>query len=109
MHTFSLRTLIRELRTEPEYLNYGRCGMTLVKNGDLRVLIEVLRPGGGLPPHRAPGPITFQVLEGEIRFTAGDQVAHLRAGEFLTLPAGEHHVEAITESAFLLTIAIPGE
>ena len=85
VHTFDLQETARTLRQEPEYEKNGRNGITLVKNPDLRVVLEVVRRGSGLGQHRAPGPITVQVLEGEIRFDALDEIFYLKRGELITL------------------------
>lgn len=106
VHTFDPTAIIQRLRSEPEYQSNGRNGMTLAKTSDLRVLLEVLSEGAALAEHTAPGPITLQVLEGELRFQAGEEVIYVRAGELISLPIRERHsVEALRESAFLLTIA----
>lgn len=111
-HVFALTATVHSLREEATYLEHGRGGLTLVKNDELRVVVEVLRRGAGLAEHRAPGPITVQVLEGELRFETEGDVLYLRRGELLALPAGRPHaVEAVQDSAFLLTIApaaVPG-
>jgi len=106
LHTFSFPEIVARLREEPEYAESGRNGVTLVKSADLRVLLEVLRRGAGLAEHRAPGPITVQVVEGELRFAAGDEVVYLKPGELLALTGGQlHSVAAVHDTAFLLTIA----
>lgn len=52
------------------------------------------------------GPITVQVIEGRIRFSAESQTVTLTEGHMLSLQAGlPHAVEASEESAFLLTVA----
>lgn len=107
VHVFNLRRLDDELWDEPApEARGGRTGVTLVKTPELRVLMEVLDEGSGLPTHVAPGPITLQVLEGSIRFQVGDEVVYLDEGELLSLPSREHHsVEAVQNSVLLLTIA----
>ena len=111
-HHVALTSSIASLREEEAYRKNGRNGTTLVKNPDLRVVLEVLRQDAGLAPHAAPGPITVQVLEGELRFTSAGEVFSLHPGELLALRRGTHSVEAVRDSAFLLTIApanAPGE
>jgi quercetin dioxygenase-like cupin family protein len=72
----------------------------------VRVVLEVLRAGAELAEHRAPGPITAQLLEGTLRFHPGDQTFRIRDGEMLSLPSRQpHRVEAVCDSAFLITIA----
>lgn len=86
----------------------GKQAKTLVTNGGLRVALFTLEQGATIHEHQADGPITVQVLRGEIRFRALDQEHSLRAGELLTLgPSIKHAVESVGESAFLLTISRP--
>ena len=105
LHVFPLDDYARDLREEIAYTANGRNGVTLVKSPALRVVLEVLRAGAELAEHRAPGPITVQVLEGEIRFHTGEDTFRVRAGEVLALPPGRpHSVEAVRDSALLITL-----
>ena len=62
-----------------------RSARTLVKEGPLRVTLVGVNPGGELRPHKADGPITLQVLEGEIHFDAEGQRWTLAAGTLFAL------------------------
>jgi quercetin dioxygenase-like cupin family protein len=109
LHVFPLDDYARDLRGEPAYTANGRTGVTLVKSPALRVVLEALRAGAELAEHRAPGPITVQVLEGEIRFLTGEDTFRVRAGEVLALPSGRpHSAEAVRDSTLLITIAHEG-
>jgi len=70
----------------------------------------MLRAGGEIAPHRAEGPITVHVLNGDIQFSAADQDYRLVAGDLLVLAAGvEHHLVSENGCAFLLTVVLqPG-
>jgi quercetin dioxygenase-like cupin family protein len=58
--------------------------------------------------HHTDGTISAQVLQGQIRFTAQGKAHDLPAGSLITLGASiPHEVEAIKDSAFLLTISWP--
>ncbi len=58
--------------------------------------------------HRAPGRLSLQTLTGRLRLQVHDQTIDLPAGHVLVLdPDVAHDVEALEESAFLLTIAWP--
>ncbi|MGV3721947.1 MAG: cupin domain-containing protein [Actinomycetota bacterium] len=106
VHLFDLPSTLETLRREPQYETNGRNGTTLVKNPEVRVVLQAMRPEAHLAEHHAPGPITVQVLEGEIEFKVGDRGHTLRPGSLLVLPARvPHSVRAVQESAFLLTIA----
>jgi quercetin dioxygenase-like cupin family protein len=109
LHTLALAVSLEELRAKPEYEANGRTGTTLVKTPDLRVVLEAVRAGARLQEHQAPGPVTIQVLSGELRFVSEGEVIYLREGELLAaLDRQPHSVEAVTDSAFLLTIAPEG-
>ena len=83
----------------------GRNARTLVKQGSLRVTLVRVGAGGKIAPHRAAGPITVQVLEGDIRFHAAGRDHRLAAGDLLVLDAGvEHDVNSDSGGTFLLTL-----
>ena len=106
--TIDLAAELERLRAEGPWRRSGRHARTLVKDADLRVVLLALRPGARLEEHHAPGRITIQALAGRLRLHAAGQTVDLPAGQLLTLgPAIPHDVEALEESAFLLTIAWP--
>lgn len=109
-HQFNLRETLEALRAEPLYATNGRNGVTLVKNPEIRVVLQAMRPEARLAEHHAHGPITVQVLEGEIEFSVGETVHLLRPGDLLALPARvPHAVRAVGEYAFLLTLVPPSD
>ncbi len=105
---FDLPAEIDRLRTETTW-STGQNAKTLVKYDDLRVVLTALRAKARMPEHRTEGRISVHVLSGHIRVRAAGRTFSLRAGSLLTLDRGmPHDVEALEESAFLLTIAWPG-
>jgi len=84
----------------------GRKARTLIDTGPLRVMMIALAPGGALPEHHAPGPITVQPIAGRIRFTALGHAHDLGPGTLLSVGAGvPHAVLSEAGATFLLTIA----
>lgn len=103
--SFNLEAEINRLRGE-EGWQAGRDSKTLVKHPDFRVVLTVLKSGARLHNHRAPGSISIHVLSGRIRMQIEDKVIELPASALLALErAMPHDVEALEDSAFLLTIA----
>jgi len=89
----------------------GRVGqdrtVILLKTDSLRLIFRSFSEGASLPTHKAPGPITVQVLDGHIEFTAGTQTTPVRKGEVLALDSGiPHSVKALNNSAILITVAV---
>jgi len=106
--TFDLRVEVERLQAEETWRQGMRNAKTLIKEPDLRIVVIVMRLGGRMEEHRAPGHLSIQTLTGRLRLQVRDQTIDLPAGEVLVLdPDVAHDVEAIEESAFLLTIAWP--
>jgi quercetin dioxygenase-like cupin family protein len=107
---FDLAAELEQLRAEAIWRQGVRNAKTLVKEPDLRVVVILLRQGARMEEHRAPGRITIHTLSGRLRLQLFDQASDLEAGQILMLDADiPHDVEAIEESAFLLTIAWPAK
>jgi quercetin dioxygenase-like cupin family protein len=105
--SFDLNTEIERLRSENAW-QAGRNSKTLVKHPDFRVVLTVLKCNTRLHEHKAAGRISVQAVAGHIRMNVQDQVFDLPAGHLLALErALPHDVEALEDSAFLLTIAWP--
>jgi quercetin dioxygenase-like cupin family protein len=86
----------------------GHYARTLFKKSDFRVVLISMAPGARLKEHHADGAISVQVLKGSIRFTTQRKAHDLKQGNVLILGASiKHDVEALEDSAFLLTIAWP--
>lgn len=98
---------IEDLHREPEWTR-GQNARTLVKYDNLRVVLIVLAARARIPAHDTDGPISLQLLRGRVHVRAEGRTFNLQAGSLLTLDHGlRHEVEAIEDSAFLLTIARP--
>lgn len=83
--------------------------VALFKSVDLEVMRLVLLAGKLLPPHKVPGEITVQCVEGRIDVTVEGQSHELRAGELLFLPGGVlHGVTALEDASALVTVALRG-
>ena len=81
---------------------------TLVKTATLEVIRLVLPAGKTLPPHKAPGEITVQCLEGKVEFSIGDSGRELTAGGLLFVEAAvPHAVHALENSSLLVTLLLP--
>ncbi len=78
----------------------------LLKTNTLRVVFRSLHQGSTLPPHKAAGDITVQVLDGRIEFKAADQTMLLEKGQVMALKAAvPHSLTASQSSAILITLA----
>ncbi len=87
----------------------GRSAETLVKYDEFRIVLVRMKRKSYMSHHKAEGPISIHVIHGKLRVhLPEDRMEDLKPGDLLTLDRClEHDVEALEESAFLLTIAWP--
>ncbi len=105
---FNLKDELAQLKEDPEWHERHRNAVTLVKEPHLSVVLVALQKGGRLEPHKTQGPFTLQVIGGAVRVRLDKETRMVKTGELMSIePAIAHEVEALDESAVLLTIAEP--
>jgi quercetin dioxygenase-like cupin family protein len=103
--SFDLAAIDGELRKEAAYQESGYTSRTLVREPDLRIVLTVMKNGARIADHHADETASIHDLSGRLRLHLPDAPVDLEAGELLALEAGvRHDVEALEQSAFLLTI-----
>lgn len=86
----------------------GRSSKTLVKHPDLRIVLIAMRSGSRMHEHTAAARISVHTLAGHVRLHLPHRVAELPAGHLIALDESvPHDVEAVEDSAFLLTLSWP--
>lgn len=102
---FSLGDEAEALRNTPEWLS-GIARKRLIQYPDFQITLRRMKPNTRIPEHYNPGRISVQTVFGHIQMHANGRTFDLRSGECLVLDrAVVHDVEAVEESAFLLTVA----
>ena len=106
---FDLAAEVHRLHDETTW-STGQNARTLLKYDDFRVVLTALQANMKIPEHKTDGRISVHVLSGHIQLRASGRTFSLRPGGLLALDHGvAHDIEALEESAFLLTIAWPGK
>ncbi len=104
---FDLTREVEQLHSEPEW-NSGQNAKTLVKYDNFRVVLTALKARARLPEHQTKGRISIQTIAGHILVRAEGRTFNLPTGTLLALDQNvPHDVEALQNSAFLITIAWP--
>lgn len=104
---FDLARELEQLHAEPEW-SRGQNARTLVKHDDFRVVLLALTAGARIPEHRTEGRISIHTVHGQVQVRAQGRTFDLPTGGLLALDRDlPHDVEALEDSAILLTIAWP--
>jgi quercetin dioxygenase-like cupin family protein len=103
--TFDLDAELRQLRSEPAWRRGDRNAKTLVKVPALQVVLTAIKSSARIQGHKVDAPFTLQAVAGRLRLHVAGQAIEMSAGQLLALEPGvAHDVEALEESAFLLTM-----
>jgi quercetin dioxygenase-like cupin family protein len=103
----TLSTTAAELLAQArEHAGSGRAAQTLTGGADraLRQTLLALLAGARLDEHESPGEATLLVLSGCVVLRASADEATLTAGMHVAIPESRHSVEALEDSAVLLTV-----
>jgi quercetin dioxygenase-like cupin family protein len=107
MEKFSLTALVRQQLKIARQASSGRSAHTVYGGHEhvLRQTLIALAASHELGEHDNPGEATVHVLHGRVRLSAGDVNWEGSAGDLLIVPTARHTLEALEDSAILLTVA----
>ncbi len=107
MNKSSLTALVRQHVKAALEASSGRSAHTVYGGHEhvLRQTLIALAAGRTLDEHESPGEATLHVLHGRVTLRCGDDCWEGSPGDLLIIPGSRHSLEAIDDSAVLLTVA----
>ena len=95
-----------EIQSSELWKSSDRTAKTLDKQGNLRVVLTLMKGGAILKEHKAEGGVSILVLRGRIRIQVDANDVELGQSQMMVLnPGARHSVEALEEAAFLISIS----
>lgn len=82
---------------------HGRSAHLFLHDGPLRQTVIALIAGAALDEHNTPPAASLQVLHGRVRLTGPGGGQELKAGQVAAIPHERHGLQAVEDSAVLLT------
>lgn len=106
MQKFSVEATVRDLLKRARD-GSGRAADTVIGGHErvLRQTVIAMVKGATLSEHENPGEASVHVLAGRVRLATRDASWEGRAGDLLEVPGSAHSLEALEDSAVLLTVA----
>ncbi|MGH3359261.1 MAG: cupin domain-containing protein [Nocardioidaceae bacterium] len=101
----NIHAQVRDLRANAQQAHSGRAAHMLSggPGSHLTQTVIAIRAGASLSEHENPGEATLLVLEGHVRLVAGEESWEGRSGDLLDVPDARHSLDALLDSAVLLT------
>jgi quercetin dioxygenase-like cupin family protein len=110
VQAFDTASVVKRLMEEKTYEDHGRSVLSLFRGPSLRAMLTAIATGRRTGERRVAGPSTVHVLEGEVRFQAGEERHVLSAGGTLVLEGNvPYEAEALSDAAFVHTVVLSGE
>ena len=86
----------------------GATSKTLLKSAGLELIRLVIPAGKQIPPHRVPGELAVQCIEGHVALSHDGRDCELWPGDLLHLcPRELHSLKGIADSSVLVTLLRP--
>jgi quercetin dioxygenase-like cupin family protein len=106
LHSFDLPTLIDKMKHSRTWAKGELNAMILLKSADKQIVLTALHEETEIQSFQSNDSITFQIIEGKLKFHTRKQSVLLKKGQLLTLRESiKYSLTTKEETVLLLTIA----
>jgi len=107
MLTYNLPTLIKKMKHTPSWEVGELNSMIILNNHDKQIVLTVLHEGTQIISFQSCDSLTFQIIEGKMKFQTRKETMMLEKGQLMTLQEKTRfRLTSLEESVFLLTILV---
>jgi len=104
--TFDLPGIVEKIKHECSWKKGDLYAQVLLNNSDKQIVVAALHEGTEIESFQSNDSITFQIIEGKLKFRTRKESAILEKGQLLTLYENtKYKLTTSEETVFLLTIA----
>jgi quercetin dioxygenase-like cupin family protein len=105
LFTFDLPTLIETMKNSSAWAEGELNAMVLFKRPEKQIVLTALHEGTKIDSYQANDSVTFQIIEGKLKFHTTKESVTLKRGQLLALHDNiKYSLTSRKETVFLLTI-----
>jgi quercetin dioxygenase-like cupin family protein len=105
LSTHDLPTLIERLKNSHAWINGELSSVILMRKSDKQMVLAALHPNTEIKSFQSNGSVTFQIIEGKLKFRTRKESITLVKGQLLTLTENiNYRLTTKVETILLLTI-----
>ena len=105
LFTFDLPTLIENMKNSAAWAEGDLNAMILFKRPEKQIVLTALHEGTKIDSFQANDSVTFQIIEGKLKFHTTKESVTLKRGQLLALHENiKYSLTSRKETVFLLTI-----
>ena len=106
VRTFDLPALVKKMKSKQNWTKGELNSMILMKNFDKQIVLTALHEGTEINSFQSNNSITFQIIEGKLKFHSRKESVTIEKGQFLTLYENtKYSLTTSEDTVLLLTIA----
>jgi quercetin dioxygenase-like cupin family protein len=106
LNSSDLSALIANLKNEETWEEGELKSAILLRSPAKKIILTVLHKGTEISSFQSDDSVTFQVIEGKLKFSYGNKTFNLSKGEIMIMKERvKYEIDSVEDSAFLMILA----